>query len=144
MTARRYPPKGPEIRFKTTAPPAVLYGEFFEPGPAALVRAFALEAPPTKGGVVVVTSVYRKPGSKPSYHPELEAVDVRTGVDDTRLVGSILGRTRADRYAKAEAWAERVRKRLGSEFDIIYGEASRHVDHIHGEWDRRKRRLSVV
>jgi hypothetical protein len=137
-------PRGPRIAFKVSAPAAVLYAEFFEPGPARLLRAFALEAPSLKGGVLVVTSVWRPAGETPSLHPELLAIDVRTGVDDTRLVGSILGSTREDRYAKAEAWAERVRRRVGVEYDIVYGEAVRHVDHIHGEWDRRKRRSSFA
>jgi hypothetical protein len=136
----RNPPIGPRVAFKSGEFGARLYGEFFEPGPAALVRAFALEAPPTKGGIIVVTSVWRKPGAKPSQHPELMAVDVRTGIDDTRLQGGILGATREVRYGHASEWAARVQMRLGSEYDVVFGAEVRHVDHIHGEWDRRKRR----
>lgn len=144
QTARRAKPSGPLVVFKTGDFGARLFAEFFGPSSAALVRAFALEAPPLKGGRMIVTEVWRKPRRTGDAHYDLRAVDVRTGVEDTRLVGSILGSTRASRYEKAETWAARVAKRLGSEYDVVFGEAVRHVDHIHGEHDSRKRRRTFV
>lgn len=41
-------------------------------------------------------------------------------------------------YLKGMAWAERIRQRLGYEFDVIYGIDRNHVDHIHLEHDYKK------
>ncbi len=130
---------GPRVEFGESC---LLYAEFFEPGVVALIRAFALEAPPLVGRVMVVTDAWRaKLDNTPSWHPYLCAIDVRSGVeDDTPRRGAIIGDSVDIRYDRAVEWRNRVAVRVGAEYDIVYGRAVNHVDHVHGEWDQRKRR----
>ena len=78
MSSRRTPPLGPRIIFKAGDLGAFAYAEVFEPSPAAMLRAFALEAPPTKGGVIVVTEVWRKAKRPGDAHTDLRAIDLGT------------------------------------------------------------------
>lgn len=114
-------------------------------GTRAICGALSLEAPETVDGVVVITSTHRlqKGLEAFSWHHRAEALDWRTGLyrdgPSGELTvgdrpGSIIAATPADALAVAHEWAERVRARLGNEFDVVFGDA-RHIDHGHAERD---------
>ncbi len=114
---------------------------FASEGCRRIFAALAIEAPETVGRVVFITSTWRRatPTSKFTYHHRAEAVDWRTGVLEPmdREPGAIVAASEGERNAIASAWARRVGERLGSEYDVIYGD-KRHIDHGHAERDGRK------
>lgn len=134
---------GPEIRFKDGC---VLLAAHFRPQVARILYAAALEAPPLVDDVLVVTDAARLPsaGGKPSKHKPpsapgeegFSAIDIRTGVGAPPRDGQIEAPSDAERFEKAKDWAARIRFRLGSEYDVVFGDAA-HRDHIHVEHDER-------
>ena len=119
-----------------------------------IIRAAMIEAPQLVDDTLVVTSVSRgqQMRMKPfSYHQageEGRAVDFRTGLSGTsrdtleweNRIGAIDPSPFEvqDRYRAVLLWAQRIRERLGNEYDVIYGIEHNHVDHIHVEHDRKK------
>ncbi len=108
-----------------------------------LLRAIALEAPPTVGAVVVITSTHRtpKPGESFTWHHAGFAIDWRSGIKPDRLtgeLGAIVASSRDMAIAILKSWVERVRARVGNEYDIVGPPDPRHLDHGHGEHDGRK------
>ncbi len=129
-----------------------------------MIRAAMVTAPKLVDNVMVVTSVWREPVSRDialanrkSYHEgkydgQARAIDIRTGLSGTEredlqltfargginpttmLEGDVPWRV----YVEAEAWAARMRLRLGIEHDIVYGIPRLHINHIHMEHDYRK------
>ena len=113
------------------------------------------EAPRLIDDIVAVTSAWRPAKPRFSWHHMGRAVDFRTGLnlrddfremgqpdlDDlvyTRRPGAIWceppGENEAEAvYYSACAWADRIRARLGTEFDIVYGIDVGHWNHIHAE-----------
>ncbi len=128
---------GARIEFKGSVPWEVLQST----GVQRILQAAACEAPETVGNVITVTSTHRvaTTTSRFSYHLLGEAVDIRTGVFEAAHTarGAVVRATEADRRAISDAWAERIRQRLGGEFDVVYGDG-KHIDHIHIERDGAK------
>jgi hypothetical protein len=133
---------GPRIVFKPGVTGAQLFAAHLDPGSGVmeLLRILALEAPELRNDVMVVTGLWRPATPTPSYHPAMQAADVRTGIDNPGVQGAIRGEGPEERYEIGCRWAARARRRLGLEFDLVYGREVNHVDHIHGEWDQKKRR----
>jgi hypothetical protein len=114
-----------------------------------IVMAAMDEAPNLIGGTLVITSAVRQviEGKPRSWHHKARAVDFRTGLAGTRLadlrwssrIGAIECRGNAQvAYQRAIEWTYRIAARLGNEFDLVYGIAAKHVNHIHGEHDGNK------
>ena len=136
-------PLGAALHFLEPVPWEV----FASDGSRAILSALCLEAPRTLGGVVVISSTWRRAGSLDpfSWHQRFEAIDWRTGLYRDGLgelllggrPGSILAGDPLEALGLAIEWADRVAARLGSEFDVVYGDR-RHEDHGHAERDGRK------
>ena len=133
---RELKPRGARIVFLDPIPWEVLE----RCGP--ILRVISLEAPRTVGDVVVITSHYRRPTplSRFSWHHTGDALDWRTGVEPeiAKELGAIVAETRAERFAIAEEWVDRVAVRLGSEYDLVGPRDPNHIDHGHAERDGRK------
>ena len=92
-------------------------------------------APPLQGDTVVVTSVNDSAHRPASAHYSNDGWDIRThpsSMNPNRL-GSIIAVDEQTRDLIAARWVDHLRRRLGSEFDVIY-EGDKF--HIHGELDR--------
>ncbi len=134
------------VEFKLGEAGAVLPAEFFRQSALlAALAAVALEAPETVGRVIVITDVWR-PDAAGGYHPKLRAFDVRSGVEDLQSArrGAVQGLSEDDRYASCVAWCDRIRLRIGREFDVVFGREVDHVDHLHVEHDERKAARAFV
>ena len=133
------------------------YGVFTTPHMSRIISACMIEAPNLRNQEMVVTSVWRESDNPSSYHEGLgdgepRAVDIRTGISGSKrddlmvngwpgaLVPPITngGDTGWMTYLEAEAWSKRIEKRLGCEYDVVYGLVNDHVNHIHIEHDYRK------
>jgi hypothetical protein len=126
---------GPQILIKDGPQGAFLFGgHFADPFFCRMLEVMAETAPPLAGNVMVVTEGYRRARRDRDLHSELKAVDVRTSVDDPGRLGAILGEELSERMVAGRGWADRIRARLGSEYDIVFGDA-KHKDHLHGEHD---------
>lgn len=121
---------------------------FRDGGLREILEALSLTAPRALvGGVVVITSTYRRPGERFSWHSRFAALDYRTGLyfnssGELELgtrPGSIAAATPELALEVAQAWADRLSSRLGSAFDVVFGDA-RHIDHGHVENDAAKRK----
>ena len=120
-------------------------------GVQTILEALALTAPRLEGGVVVITSTYRPPSSRFSWHQRFAAVDVRTGIyrgDDGELElgrrrGSILASSPRQALEVGRRWKSDLEARLGSTFDVVFGDDDAHLDHLHLERDGAKRRGSA-
>lgn len=106
-----------------------------EPGISRILWALSMTAPRTVGGVVMITSTFRPDPN--SYHSKYRAIDVRTGFGNFDRRGAIINDGPEDFMKKAQAWAWRIRHRLGFEFDVVFGDDS-HKDHIHVEHDANR------
>ena len=122
---------------------------FRDGGLREILEALSLTAPRALvDGVVVITSTHRSHGSRFSWHSRFAALDYRTGLyldeaGDLALGtrrGSIVAATPALALEVAQSWADRLDRRLGSAFDVVFGDA-RHIDHGHVENDAAKRRV---
>lgn len=123
---------------------------FRDGGIREILEALSLTAP--RGlvdGVVVITSTYRGTGSGFSWHSRFSALDYRTGIYRDQAGNLALGTRRGSIVAPtpelalevAQAWADRLSNRLGSNFDVVFGDA-RHIDHGHVENDAAKRKAT--
>ena len=99
------------------------------------LRVVALEAPQTIASVVVVTDFYRD--GDPGYHGKLWAFDVRAVSREATARGGIQAGNREQAIEIGKAWRTRVALRLGSDFDVVFGDPE-HLDHLHVELDQRK------
>jgi hypothetical protein len=131
---------GPRIIFKAGDTGARLFaGHLEDPAVCRMIAVIARTAPPTVGGVVVITEAWREGAG---LHPELKAVDVRTGIDRPDIPGAIrapslhphLPAARELRLKMGHEWAEDIALRLGSDFDVVFGDPA-HIHHIHVEHD---------
>ena len=113
-----------------------------------LIEVARKEAPPTVGGCIVIVSIYRKPakGARFSYHHVGRAVDLRTDLSITPegmiraggREGAIVDPDEVGgALTEARDWAQRIRERLGNEYDVVWNQAD-HLSHLHLEFDRRK------
>ena len=123
---------------------------FRDGGIREILEALSLSAPlDLEGGVVVITSTYREPGSGFSWHSRFAALDYRTGLYRDQAGNLALGDRRGSIVAAtpelaleiAQAWADRLSNRLGSNFDVVFGDA-RHINHGHVENDAAKRKAT--
>jgi len=80
--------------------------------------------------IVLVTQAYRSDKSK---HGSGEAFDIR--------IKNIIGFKGFVYNKKAAEWAQKMRNKLGPDYDVVYGD-SEHLDHIHCEYDP-KEKLSI-
>jgi hypothetical protein len=134
---------GPRILFKPGPSGAYFFAlHFHHPAIARMIAVAAETAPPLVGDVIVFTEAYRPARiGKPSLHPKYQAVDIRTGIDHPTMDGAIRSpegvspdEARRCRIRDAGLWAERMRMRFGSDFDVVFGDEA-HIDHIHLEHD---------
>jgi len=123
---------------------------FRDGGIREILEALSLTAPrELVDGVIVITSTYRAPGSGFSWHSRFAALDYRTGLYRDQAGNLALGARRGSIVAEtpelaleiAQAWADRLSNRLGSNFDVIFGDA-RHINHGHVENDAAKRKAT--
>lgn len=137
-------PRGLPIVFQHPVPHEV----FARPAVQAILEAAAMTAPRLEGDVVYVTSTYRArlPDDPFSYHSFDAyptgasvagcAIDIRA-VDEHMRDGAIMGASRGAQISAGYAWADRIRARLWSTYDVVFGDP-RHIDHMHVELDGRK------
>jgi hypothetical protein len=128
----------PRIVCKAGESGACMYAEHFnDPMLCRLLTVAAETAPPLRKDMLVVTEGYReaRPGKR-DLHARLKALDFRTGIENPLLDGAILAspNSRINRIRAAKGWVERMEARLGTDFDIVFGD-SKHINHIHGEED---------
>jgi hypothetical protein len=109
-----------------------------------LILSVALEmAPKTRGDVIVCTSAADGKHMTGSKHYSDEAFDLRVQSSDLLRVGNVLGEGDTDRVAIGKAWADRMRAKLGAEYDVVFEERrtwgaagdSVLIAWIHGEYD---------
>jgi hypothetical protein len=113
----------------------VFFGHLANPNVCRILAVAAKEAPELLGDVMIVTEGFRPHRTgQPSLHPELRAFDLRTGIDAPTLRGAIVHHSRTHRLELAQLWADRMRLRLGTDYDVVFGD-DRHIDHIHVEYD---------
>jgi hypothetical protein len=129
---------GPRIVFKSGDKGAFMHARHFhDPWTCRLLAVAAETAPPLRKDVLVVTEGWRKgtPGKR-DQHTHFKGLDIRTGIESPNLEGAIVGspNSRINRIRAAKAWCERMEDRLGTDYDIVFGD-SRHINHIHGEHD---------
>ena len=139
-------PLGPRILFKDGPTGAYLYAAHFQdPAICRIIAVVAETAPLTRDNAVVITEGHRLARSgNLSLHPKLKALDVRTGIDDPLLTGSILVGSggngleiramRDHRISVAQAWAGRIAMRLGTDCQVVFGDPQ-HINHMHIEND---------
>lgn len=102
-----------------------------------MVRVAAETAPTLRDNTLVLTEAWRPGHSQSSLHPACKAVDIRA-VDDGDRPGAIVGADKDDQIEAGARWAERMRKKLGDNYDVCFGDAS-HINHIHLERDVKRR-----
>ena len=143
---------GPRERFEALGKPLEFVGPtrwecFSDLGVRAILEALAITAPRLVGGVVVLTSTYRRGGGRFSWHQRFAAVDVRTGLSKnvrgelelgTRR-GSFAAVSPGQAFAVGQRWQSDLEARLGNAFDVVFGDVE-HIDHMHLELDGAKRR----
>jgi hypothetical protein len=126
-------PNGPKIEFKEGT--KLYANHFLEPGFARILFVAGMTAPDLIDNAMVITSLYRT-GS--GYHPKFRAIDIRSGVFAPALRGAIVAPTDQKRLDMGKSWAQRMRLRLGYEYDVVFGQDDDHLDHFHIEHDARK------
>jgi hypothetical protein len=86
---------------------------------------------------MVLTEAWRPGPSQASLHPACKAIDIRA-VDPSDREGAIIGEDEEEQIEIGERWAERIRQKLGDNYDVVFGDAL-HINHIHVERDVKRR-----
>ena len=102
-------------------PHVIINGKHFDPDIHLMLYVSVITAPPTRDGIIWVTSAWRPNGK----HSTNEAFDIR--------IKNVKGFTYSYNTIVAN-WAERIRSHLGYKYDVLYGDPD-HMDHIHIEFD---------
>lgn len=150
--------KTTRIRFATDCQMAPDF--FLDPRMGLALRRFALEAPPTVDGIVLVTSASRPPAAKPSYHARDRAFDVRSGIaldelEQPRYLarpGAVVATNAAEAHERISEWVARVRRHLPGVWDVVFsrrlnpgpGYDAAHLNHVHAELDLLKDALAYT
>lgn len=94
-------------------------------------------APDLVDDTVIVTSINDGLHKVESAHYTNDAWDIRTHpAGDALRTGAILARTMQERDNLSQLWVNRMTRKLGRPFQIMYEKSKQH---IHGELDRRDR-----
>lgn len=123
-------PKGPRVVFKDDRDSAIgrgaiLYGGHFRPE-MALILMEATRTAPRGVETIVVSEAWRNIRERRDLHKELRAFDLSLNL--------VPGANLAARQAMGDDWANRLRLRLGPDYDVIvHGEGGNL--HIHVELD---------
>jgi len=102
-----------------------------------MVRVAAETAPTLRDNTMMLTEAWRPGHAQASLHPACKALDIRA-VDHSDRPGAIVGIDDEERIRIGDRWAERMRKKLGDNYDVVFGDAN-HINHIHLERDVKRR-----
>jgi hypothetical protein len=121
----------PLLKFKNGV---TINGAHFDPEMVRVADAARITAPRLIDDTVWITSANDGKHSDTSLHYHNRAFDVRIR-NVSGLVWEKLGEERKFMYNDiVQQWADDIKLRLGSDYDVIYGNES-HLSHIHVEYD---------
>ena len=128
---------GPRVEWKSGASGAWSFGRHYAPEIATIVRAAAETAPSLVENTLIITEGWRPGVPQASLHPACKAVDIRA-IDDAMRPGAIVGEDDEQKLLYGARWAARLREKLGTDFDVVFGPPN-HLNHIHIERDVKRR-----
>ncbi len=128
---------GPRVVWKDGESGAYCFSRHYAPEIAAMVRVAAETAPTLRDNTLVLTEAWRPGHSQASLHPACKAIDIRA-VDGADRPGAIVGADEAEQTVAGDRWAERMRQKLGDNYDVVFGD-QKHINHIHVERDVKRR-----